>query len=439
MWNKIRSGSLPVALFLLVIISIILSFLIWTNPARYDRTRLNGAASTGATHSTVTTRAIDDIFLPTQVVVTNQQGRSETVYNPKINLVTSLKSVVEKWQMSDFRKISQGDVNAYQKLLNRHGMVQLVYADNIGRGIFNRSYGQKLLMSPTAKFSRIVFSTHAAGRLYLLNDDNQSIYQIHVRRQDLSQIRQLLSKANQRYRVTEHAANDHTLTYYEYPVRIPRYSYLVGKQSASFFVTSLLNTGESTSVTVHRTAGHTIYLAGTYKRMTVTNKTGAVQFEDYNANQKMTRDLGNNLIKSFNGLSKVGLPLDTIRYFDNEHNGHQVTYRSFVEGFPIFNQTDFGAVQVKHDQAGTQEINFTLTNLQVPLPTDSTSRVTLPSTLTVMNQLAAAGTPANKVKDIVLGYQWESNSDSNQVVDLQPTYYVYVAGKWQVYTDLLGE
>ncbi len=435
MWTRLRNGLLPVTLTLLIGLSIVLSLLVWINPARYDRTR--SATSTRSTHSTVSTRSIDDIYLPTQVIVVNDHGQTESIYNPKINLVTTVKNEVKKWRMSNFRKVSQKDKQSYQKLLNQKNTVQLSYADNIGRSIFNSSYAQRLLMSPTARFSRLLFSTKNPGQMYLMNDNDLTIYKISVSKQHLGQIRHVIAQGDRRYPVEQISSKDHTLTYYTNEVHIPKYSYLIGEQSANFFVTSLLNSGESTSVSVQRHDGHTIYFDGAYKRMTVNDKSGAVMFEDYNAKKNVSRDLGQNLKTSFAGLTSTGLSLDSVRYFDNEHNGREVTYRSFVEGFPIFNQTDFGAVQVKNKKSGTEEIDFTLTNLQVPLPTDSTSNVTLPATATVMAQLEAAGIAKHKVKDIVLGYQWENNYDSKQVVDLQPTYYVYMNGKWQLYTDLL--
>ncbi|WP_161002077.1 YycH family regulatory protein [Furfurilactobacillus milii] len=437
MWTRLRNGLLPVALTLLIGLGIVLSLLIWINPARFDRAR-TATSSTRSTHSTVSTRSIDDIYLPTQVIVTDSHGHAESIYNPKINLVTTVKNEVKNWRMTNFRKVSQKDKDAYQKLLNQKNTVQLSYADNIGRSIFNSSYDQRLLMSPTAKFSRILFSTTKPGELYLLNDNDLTIYKISVSKQQLSKVRRVIAEGDKRYPVEQITSKDHTLTYYTNEVHIPKYSYLIGEQSANFFVTSLLNSGEATSVSVQRHDGHTIYFDGAYKRMTVNDKTGAVMFENYNAKNSISRDLGRNLKTSFAGLSSTGMPLDSVRYFDNENNGREVTYRSFVEGFPIFNQTDFGAVQVKNKKSGTEEIDFTLTNLQVPLPTDSNSNVTLPATSTVMAQLEAAGISKNKIKDIVLGYQWENNYDSKQVVDLQPTYYVYTSGKWQLYTDLLN-
>ncbi|GKT04215.1 YycH family regulatory protein [Furfurilactobacillus sp. WILCCON 0119] len=435
MWTKLKHGILPMTLFVLVLISVGLSLVIWTNPARYDRSRTTTATST--TRSTVTTRTLADIYLPTQVIVTNKSGQSTSIYNPKVNLVTTIRNEIKNWRMTNFRKVSQGDKKTYEQLLAKKNMVQLNYADNIGRSIFNDSYNQQVLMSTSARFSRIVFSTTKPGEMYLLNDDNQAIYQISVAHQQLKQIRTVLADADQRYPVTQTVYKDHTLTCYTDPVKVAKYSYLVGQQNESFFVTTLLNAGEASSVNVRRSNGHTIYFDGSYKRLTVTDKTGATTFEDYNANNHITKDLGNNLKKSFSGLTSTGLTLDSIRYFNNEDNGRQVTYRSYVEGFPIFNQTDFGAVQVKNKRAGTEEINFTLTNLQVPLPTDSNSTETLPATQTVLDQLAAVGVNGDKIKDIVLGYEWENNYDSKQVVDLQPTYYVYLNGKWQAYQDVL--
>ncbi|WP_421016939.1 hypothetical protein [Furfurilactobacillus cerevisiae] len=82
MWTRLRNGLLPVALTLLIGLSIVLSLLIWINPARFDRAR-TATSSTRSTHSTVSTRSIDDIYLPTQVIVTDSHGHAESIYNGK--------------------------------------------------------------------------------------------------------------------------------------------------------------------------------------------------------------------------------------------------------------------------------------------------------------------------------------------------------------------
>jgi len=117
-----------------------------------------------------------------------------------------------------------------------------------------------------------------------------------------------------------------------------------------------------------------------------------------------------------------------------------VIYRSYVEGFPIFNQTENGDVRIQMTSNGLDRYYFSLDSLQVPVPTTGKqTSVTLPSSTTVLKQLVAAGYKDNKIGSIELGYQWSQNKSSKLVIDLTPTYYVYYNGAWRTYTSMLNE
>lgn len=85
----------------------------------------------------------------------------------------------------------------------------------------------------------------------------------------------------------------------------------------------------------------------------------------------------------------------------------------------------------------SEEINFSNTNLTVPIPTDQAAQ-TLPATATILSQLEAAGYRANQITDILIGYQWTGSSNDQQVVDLQPTYYIEMKGEYRDYQSWIN-
>ncbi|KLD60109.1 hypothetical protein WP50_12925 [Lactiplantibacillus plantarum] len=93
-------------------------------------------------------------------------------------------------------------------------------------------------------------------------------------------------------------------------------------------------------------------------------------FEDY-SDSGTTRNLSltNQLKKSFNLLTSLGVPMDNIRYYGFDATSNSVIYRSYVEGFPIFNQTENGDVRIQLTSNGLDRYYFSLYSLQVPVPT----------------------------------------------------------------------
>ena len=66
-------------------------------------------------------------------------------------------------------------------------------------------------------------------------------------------------------------------------------------------------------------------------------------------------------------------------------------------------------------------------------------RFNLPTTEQVLAELQQVGINSKQIQNIILGYQWQTASTSNQVVNLQPTYYVQIDDAWQAYQTLLNQ
>lgn len=59
----------------------------------------------------------------------------------------------------------------------------------------------------------------------------------------------------------------------------------------------------------------------------------------------------------------------SMRYFQYDASRGEVVYKTYAQGFPIFNVDQKGDVTVRYTQT-SQEINFSNTNLTVPIPTN---------------------------------------------------------------------
>ena len=84
--------------------------------------------------------------------------------------------------------------------------------------------------------------------------------------------------------------------------------------------------------------------------------------------------------------------------------------------------------------SGTERCQMSRYSLQVPLPINQ-QEVKLPATPEVLNDLHASP-HFRDIKGIRVGYLWRSD-DSNKVVKLTPTYFVWYHGNWVDYEQLL--
>jgi len=438
MMSKLRRLILPIGLFLLILLSIGLSMYIWTNPSRYER---EGKVSTASSNSTIATRTIDDVYLPTQLVHTDANGKQTLLINKNVSLVSQFKEQISKWHTQSIAKVHITSAQSYVTLLNGQDSYVLNFPDSITVSMFNTIFNQNLQSYHKAKFSRIVIPVNDTDHLYLLNDNQHQIYSVRVKQKSLKHMHNILAAVSVKS-IPVKMTYRHNMTYLDYtqPVKMQQYSYLLNKLAPNQLANRLLDADGNSSVSVHNRKNEQEYTTGSYKRMTLNTKRGTVKYEDYSdAGTQRQLALTAQLQKSYNHLVSIGVPMDNIRYYGFDTTSNSVIYRSYVEGFPIFNQTENGDVRIQMTTNSLDRYYFSLYSLQVPVPTTGKQQsVTLPSTKTVLNRLVAAGYKTSKLGSVELGYNWSKNTSSKLVIDLNPTYYVYYNGAWRTYTSMLS-
>ena len=112
---KIKENWLSILLAVVVILSMIFSALLWTNSLGYEWIA-NNDSEKGASQQTAL-QSVGDIYLPTQVILTNSDESQKLLYGQKKNLVLTLRKEMQKWQLAGFRRVARNDSSAYLNYL----------------------------------------------------------------------------------------------------------------------------------------------------------------------------------------------------------------------------------------------------------------------------------------------------------------------------------
>ncbi|MGL5689107.1 MAG: two-component system activity regulator YycH, partial [Weissella cibaria] len=162
-----------------------------------------------------------------------------------------------------------------------------------------------------------------------------------------------------------------------------------------------------------------------------------VHFDAYDVDN-VGDDFNERMRMGYDWLVRIHQIPDNIYFFESHDMGRNLTYRLYVNGLPIYNQTTYGTVQIKQHDMRHEEIDFSQYSLQVPLPADNDSRATLSDSAAVYKQLADIGISKKQVVDLAYGYRWVSDTTEN-VVTLQPEWYFEVGDKWQAVKDAIAD
>lgn len=177
--HKLRRFILPILLTILILLSVVLSMYIWLNPSRYEH---ESKVSTTSSNSSLTTRTIDDIYLPTQLIHTNSQGGQSLLINKNVSLVSQFSEQLRKWDARSISKVRITSAKSYRALLNGTDSYVLNFPDSITVSMFNTVFKQHLSNFRSSEFSRIVIPVNDTNHIYFLNDDHHEIYSVRLKK-----------------------------------------------------------------------------------------------------------------------------------------------------------------------------------------------------------------------------------------------------------------
>lgn len=428
MINKLKANWLSIALTIVVIISLFLSGLIWTNPYQYEGARRENVMKSSQQY---TAQSMGDVYLPTTVVRTNGRGNQVFLYSTPASLTREMKNIIRGWQFGRVTTVKSNNSDVYLSYLRRHNAITLSYPKAIPTLVFNETFSQTVNSDQVSQINHIVIPLKGPREVYLLSDHRYGIYRLQVKKGNFKQITKL-TKGARGIAVDHKIVNGTTMLTYPKSFTLPVFAFQVANQNIDTLSSNLLSSNQRSNITSSENGDEVVYSSGNNQRLVYHRTNGTVDYESF-TNSDDHRSTDQLYSYFYNRLVKTGVQLSNVRFDGTSNHQRRFTYRTFVDGFPIFNEDGYGSIQLMAG-SGTERCQMSRYSLQVPLPINQ-QEVKLPATPEVLNDLHASP-HFRDIKGIRVGYLWRSD-DSNKVVKLTPTYFVWYHGNWVDYEQLL--
>lgn len=430
---KLRKLWLPVSLVAAVLISLGLSGMMWTNPAHSNLSNRTKVTKNSDSTSNTT---FQDIYLPSQLLSTDRLGRQELLTNNRVNVASDLRDRMSHFTAEKAKSVSKGNSKRYLAQLKRKESVLLNYNSAISVNFFRKAFNNQLKI-PNQKFNRMQLLLNDPQHLYLLNDQGYRIVRVTLKNNRADKLRHVLADRMVKHRVAFELFNGKVILTYPKAVKLRTYSYQLTQQTQDYYANRIMTTNSNSNVQIKRHQNSTDYDDHGFRHMSVDKTTDTVTFTDYNSQVKSTSFL-QTMNHVYDQLVMVGMPLDSVRFYSYDSGSNTAVFRTYAGGLPIFDQSNFGAIQMKVLDQSSYRMKFSLDSLQVPIPPVQTS-ATIMSSTDLLKQLKNAGIKENKIQGIELGYEWSRDKSLANVVNLVPTWYVKTNNQWQNYRKLLGQ
>ena len=417
----------------MILLSLYLSAKIWTNSGSKDLSLGNQG-----TESTVTLKQAKDVFLPVKLIYHNEEGKH--LFTNKENLIVNVNKELIKLEIGSLSQYGDKDKNKFfEKQLKRNSL-ELFFSDPLPLNYFYEINGSEPKKGPNQDmlFERMVLSFDD-NKLYLMTDNDYQIYETTYKG-SLSTIKELLRDDNNRFLEVLHQDTELPIFYhFKEDLKLKKYSYILATQSYTAFSQAFFDNSQEIFPNDDNKESRDINLMNAEgSSLNVSYNTGEINFNGrYNPRKNHDTDRTETATiydGSFYYIEKIANSMGTLRYFEGTKN--QVVYRNYVEGYPIFSDHSRGRVEVTKQNQNVQ-IATNQETIQVPIPSDE--EVILPSTEKVIADLKAQGVSLEDMESLQIGYTWETNQETKQVVDLVPEWYIKYQGEWTTITDLQPE
>ncbi|USS88129.1 two-component system activity regulator YycH [Fructilactobacillus hinvesii] len=428
MMEKLKRYLLPLSLTLAVLISVVLSVSLLTNPARFSsKTHQNRSV---ALHNDMNSRPFQDVYSPLRVVKTDDHEHQRMLTSPTTNIVAALVKQLRGSEMSNLKRVSNHKKQRYFDLLNQPDSLMLNYNDVLAGPVLGRVLNQAGLFSKQQRFERIVISLHEQGKIYFFNDNHYQVYAANIRDLNLKQLQRTITHDVVSNRVEIRALNNKPFLYFPHEIKLKDYGYMLQEQSQSTYLSRII--GNSTDTTVKHHQGDTIYSSAN-QDLTFTANDDVI-YNNFRP-QKSVKTEADALQVAYHNAVQLGVPLASSQFDTYQNKDKTVVYRSFIDGFPIFGNEQLGNYSYQFVNGTTERYQFSLRDFQIPVPTEE-QQTTLPSSKELLSQLMNANVDIKRISNVQLGYQIVPNDDHKLLILLRPSWFVKYDNQWINYLDL---
>lgn len=429
---KLRQLWLPAGLVTAILVSLGLSGMLWTNPAHSNlSSRTKVTKNTDSSNNTT----FQDIYLPAQIVSTSKTGQQEMLTNNRINVASELRDKMSRFTATDVQEISEHNSKKYLAQLRQKDTVLLNYNSAMTVNFFRKAFGNQLKI-PNQRFNRVQLPLNDPDHLYLLNDQTLHVVKVKLKNNHAGKLRHVLSDQMVKHPVSFMMLNGKPVLSYANSVKLKAYSYQLTQQTQSYYANRIMTTNSNSSMQIKHHKNSTTYDDHGFRHMSVNKTTDAVTFTNYNSQVKSSSFV-NTMNHIYQQLVMVGMPLDGMRFFDYDTGSDTAVFRTYVGGLPVYDDRGYGAIQMKVLDQTSYQMTFSLDSLQVPIPPVQNT-ATVVSTKTLMTELKNAGVRHDKIEDIQLGYEWTRDKTLEKAVNLSPTWFIKVDGRWRTYQQYLS-
>ncbi len=420
-------------LFVLVMLSIFLTWNLWTYQPNYATMEKN---NTVAEVSLSEQQEVKKIIRPDVALFHLKNDHFGTANADELD---KMIKEISSWRILDVKNNTDKVANINQ-LEHAAGSVELIFPAEVPIQLFRDVLSFEDKKVPEFNFDRFIVNVENPdkdnGVVYFVSSAQQQVYISHVSTTFLTNFYHNFYKNADSYpRYFSYNLTDkRTIFLPDQPTDMMEYKYLPVTLNSEEFRDALFS--DPSFVQKSFVSNGEEYTNGSSK-MNIDYDKNMLLYVNPTAAGKY-QEKPNDLVKrSIDFVNDHGGWTDAYRYVGKDDNHHQITFRLYsVEGYPVFNEDGLSEI---NEIWGPNEISkYVRPNISLDLPLKTEmQKLTLPSGHEVIQYLKnKKNFKLEQMENLVLGYEMESDSLETKLIRLEPTWYYRYNKTWfKISTD----
>ncbi|MBP1045434.1 hypothetical protein I6N96_04040 [Enterococcus sp. BWM-S5] len=414
-------------LIAMILLSLYFSWSIWASSSNKETVGQNETKIA----TTIKERSSQEAFLPIRLVRMNETGMTLTASE---SLISSVQKLISESDISSVSMVVNGNQEEFEQYYTERSGFELMYEGRLLLSEYLAIYGINVdtgnIPVEQAYFNRIQVD-YTEKKILFFDFANKNVYQAAISI-DRGAVEALFDKDGLIYfEVAERSELADKSYYMIKDLKLKKYSYILASQPTTLYRNAFFN--DTDDIQMNEDSGDISYTKGAEK-LSLNERLGTIHFVGSTKNESENQNV---FADSFSYVKKLGTNIGNLRYFD--YSDGMVNYSTFVEGFPVFSESNKGQVKVAvtEQESGASKIaiDTSVDTIQVPIPSEE--EVTLMDSTDLLATLTASGADVNEIKSIIIGYTWQRIEETKQIVDLTPEWYIYYRDQWYPERELL--
>lgn len=415
-----------IVLFLLVGLSIILTWSLWTYQPKYEFLDPSNVHSIMIADPKDTTALIKPNRILYHVDDVHYGSQNKGIIQSTIKEISS-------WNFYDIGNGQTRKPKQIQELLNANDRIVIDYPSKVPFEVY-KGVIQVEDPSPNASFDHIVILSPEVSKdgssVYFISIEDNRVYESHINPDRLERMfAEMEQNLEQFIEYQEIELPDLRLLYVpKNKVEMTRCKYYSEPINPSKFKNALFR--DPSKVRRDDIANGEQY-TDDRSMMNVDFLTGVLKFVNPRPDSgvHVEQSQAEILKQGIDFVNEHGGWTDDYRYAEMSVYEKKLTFRLFVDNYPVFNENGMTVVTQNWGEEEVSEYKRPYFTLTISLP--SQTKVELPAGETVLEYLLSdKGFNPKLLQDLVLGYRLSLDTTDDNLVVLEPTWYYLYGGAW---------